>query len=47
MEPNKPVEIQEEKEEIYTPGQRFILKIFQWGAWTAGFVALMSFLHSR
>jgi len=46
MEPNKPVEIPEESETIYTPGQRALLQILQWGAWTAVFVAMMYIMHA-
>lgn len=46
MEPNKPVEIPEASETIYTPGQRALLQILQWGAWAAVFVAMMYIMHA-
>lgn len=46
MEPNKPVDMPEETKEIYTPGQQVILKLLQWAAWTAAFVAILNIMHS-
>lgn len=46
MDPNKPVEVQEENEEIYTPGQRAVLRLLQWGAWTAALTAILYVMHS-
>ncbi len=46
MEPNKPVEIPEESVTIYTPGQRALLRILQWGAWGAVFVAMLYIMHA-
>lgn len=46
MEPNKSVEVPGENGETYTPGQRIILKILQFGAWTVAFIAMMYVMHS-
>lgn len=46
MEPNKPVDMPEESEVIYTPGQRTVLQILQWGAWTAAFAAMLYVMHA-
>lgn len=46
MEPNKPAELPEEDGDTYTPGQKAILDLLQWGAWTAAFVALLFFINS-
>ena len=37
----------EETKEIYAPGQQAILKLLQWGAWTAAFVAILNIMHSQ
>lgn len=46
MEPNKPVDMPEETRTTYTPGQQAILKLLQWGAWTAAFVAMLNVMHA-
>jgi len=46
MEPNKPVDMPEETKATYTPGQQAILKLPQWGAWTAVFVAMLKVMHA-
>lgn len=46
MEPNKPADILEETKPTYTPGQQAILKLLQWGAWTAAFVAMLKLMHA-
>jgi len=46
MEPNKPADVPEEMKETYTPGQQAILKLLQWGAWTAVFVAILNVMHA-
>lgn len=47
MEPNKPADMPEESEEVYTPGQRVILQILRWGAWIAAFMAMVYVMHAR
>lgn len=46
MEPNKPVDMPEGTKATYTPGQQAILKLLQWGAWTAVFVAMLNIMHA-
>lgn len=46
MEPNKPVDIPEATSDTYTPLQWRILKLMQWGAWTAAFIAMMYVMDS-
>ena len=45
MEPNKQADIPEETTVTYTPGQQAILRLLQWGAWTAAFVAMLDVMH--
>ena len=46
MEHNKPVDMPEDTKATYTPGQQAILKLLQWGAWTAAFVAMLNVMHA-
>ncbi|CUH95020.1 putative membrane protein [Propionispora sp. 2/2-37] len=45
MEPDGPADRPEEGGAIYTPGQRVVLQILQWGAWTAAFSAMLYVMH--
>lgn len=47
MEPNKPDDMPAEGGEVvYTLGQRAILQILRWGAWTAAFSAVLYIMHA-
>lgn len=46
MEPKRQADTPEEFEETYTSTQRVILRLLQWGAWTASFVAMLYFMRS-
>lgn len=46
MEPNKPADMPEESGEVYTPGQRVLLQVLRWGAWSAAFTAMLYIMHA-
>lgn len=46
MESDKRVDVPDEAEQIYTPGQQVILKLLQWGAWTAIIMVMLYVMHS-
>lgn len=46
METNKPPEEIEGSVEEYTPCQRGVLTLLQWGAWGTGFMVIAMILHS-
>lgn len=46
MEPRKSAELTKENDDAYTPGQKAILNLLQWVAWTVAFVALLFFIKS-
>jgi hypothetical protein len=46
MENNKPPEITEGSIEEYTPWQKGVLTLLQWGAWGTAFMAIAMIMHS-
>ncbi|MCM0759543.1 hypothetical protein M7775_13375 [Sporomusa sphaeroides DSM 2875] len=45
MEQNKPELPEAGNTETYTPGQKIVLKVLKWGAWTVSAVAMVYVMH--